>query len=219
MGFSHACFISYRNSHMEKTVTFIEQFVDALENCLDQYIPHDVDVYIDRDRLKAGYKFNIAITKALRESLCMVAILSPNYFNSEYCRREYVAMEHIEEKRRQKVRLPPEEKGLVIPVLVWGAEEDLPREIRDNTQFIAMPFKLTNLRGEIKHDPNLSPIVEKIGDLIREHYRSFADGGHCQTAVNCCASINLPNIANIGMWKKPADTPQPFPGRVPTGAN
>jgi hypothetical protein len=210
--FEYACFISYRHSDKEKTVKFIEQFVDALENSLDQRLQQGV--YIDRDRLKAGYKFNIAIAGALRQSVCMVAILSPGYYDSDYCRREYAAMERIEAKRRADLGIPPAEKGLVIPLLVWGTEEEVPQAIRENLHYVSMPFGLTNLRSEIKYDPNLFPIVEKIGDLICEHHRSFADGNHCQSAVDCCAEIDLPALTEIATWQQPGASQQPLPSRT-----
>lgn len=215
MSFQYACFISYRHSDKEKTVKFIEQFVDALENSLDQRLQQGV--YIDRDRLKAGYKFNIAIAGALRESVCLIAILSPEYYNSDYCRREYVAMERIENKRRADLGIPPVHKGLVIPLLVWGTEEEVPQAIRGNLHYISMNFGLTNLRGEIKYDPNLIPIIEKIGDLICEHHKSFADGNHCQAAVDCCAGIDLPDLAEIGSWQQASASPLPLPSRTGSG--
>ena len=246
MSFQYACFISYRHSGKEKTIKFIEQFVDALENSLDQRLGQGI--FIDRERLKAGYKFNIAITDALRQSICMVAILSPEYYNSDYCRQEYAAMERIESKRRAELGIPPPEKGLVLPLLVWGTEEEVPQAIRNNLHYVKMPFGLINLRSEInlaiwrefkqagiaipfpqrevrilggaeiKYDPNLIPVIEEIGDLICEHHRRFADGNHCQSAVDCCAGIDLPDLTQIETWQLGVASQQALPSRVGSGS-
>lgn len=219
MSFSHACFLSYRHSDKEKTVKFIEQFVDALENCLDQYVPDGIGVYLDKSRLKPGYRFNEAIAQALRESVCLVAILSMEYFRSEYCRREYVAMRKIEAQRRNATGKPATDKGLIIPILVWASEDDVPQDIRNEIHFDPMKFSLTNLRGEIKYDPNQLEVMERIGQMVIELYRSFEKEGLCQGAVNCCAAINLPTEAEVeDIWTPRPQTPQPLPSRVGAGA-
>lgn len=215
MSFQYACFISYCHSAKEKTVKFIEQFVDALENSLDQRLGQGV--YIDRERLQAGYKFNIAIAGALRQSICMVAILSPEYYRSEYCQREYAAMERIESKRRADLGIPPPDKGLVLPLLVWGTEGEVPQAIRSKLHYVKMPFGLINLRSEIKYDPNLIPIVDKVGDLICEHHKRFADGNRCQEAVDCCAGIDLPDLTEVEPWQQGVASQQALPSRAGCG--
>ncbi|MBI2305837.1 MAG: toll/interleukin-1 receptor domain-containing protein [Rhodocyclales bacterium] len=217
MGFKHACFVSYRHSDKEKTIKFIEQLVDALDNCFDQYVP--LTTYHDKLRLLPGYKFKEAIEQALRDSVCLVAILSNEYFESEYCRREYSAMKRIEDERRNQLGLPPIDRGLIIPILVWTSEEDVPDAIKDEIHFDPMQFSLTNLRGEIKYDPNLIPVVQRIADIIIDLYRAFHKGGCCQNAVDCCQAIGLPSANEVkAMWSPPQWNPQPLPSRVDTGA-
>lgn len=217
MSFTHACFISYRDSDKEKTVKFIEQFVDALENCLDQRI--SCSVFLDKDRMKPGFKFNEVIAAALRESVCLVAILSYEYFKSEYCRREYLAMKRIEDQRRNKTGMPPVDRGLIIPVLVWATKDEVPVEIKEEIHFDPMQFSLTNLRGEIKYDPNLSTVVERIGDVIVELHRHFEDSDCCQDAVNCCTQVALPTPGDVaGLWTPPARGTQSLPTRINAGA-
>lgn len=216
MSFKHACFISYRHSDKEKTVSFIKQFVDALENCLDQYVP--CGVFLDRERLKSGYKFNEAITQALRESVCLVAILSLEYFRSSYCRREYHAMREIEDQRREIIGKPEKDRGLIIPILVWASVDDVPAEIRNEIHFDPIKFSLTNLRNEIKYDPNQAAVMERISEVVIELYRSFEKEELCEGAVDCCTEINLPTEAEVeGLWKPRLSTPQPLPSRVGIG--
>lgn len=217
MTFAHACFISYHHSDDRNTQRFLEQFRAALESYFDQRL--SLKVYLDTDRLKPGFKYNVAITKALRESTCLIAILSPLYFKSEYCRREYVFMQQIETKRRQDTGAPPETHSLVIPLLVWGAEKQVPQEIRDHTQLTKLPFRLPNLNQRIEEDPNLLPILERIGELICELHEHFETHGLCQNAVACCQNLNLPDIEAIGNWQMTAQPRQGFPGRGPAGGN
>lgn len=217
MGFKHACFVSYRHSDKEKTIKFVEQLVDALDNCFDQYVP--LTAYHDKPRLLPGYRFNVAIEQALRDSVCLVAILSNEYFESEYCRREYSAMKRIEDERRNQLGLPPIDRGLIIPILVWTSEEDVPEEIKGEIHFDPMQFSLTNLRGEIKYDPNLVPVVERIAKVIINLYRDFNRQGYCQTAVDCCQIVGLPTPEEVeALWTRPRRHPQPLPSRVDAGA-
>ncbi len=167
--------------------------------------------------MKAGYKFNIAIAGALRQSICMVAILSPEYYRSEYCQREYAAMERIESKRRADLGIPPPDKGLVLPLLVWGTEGEVPQAIRSKLHYVKMPFGLINLRSEIKYDPNLIPIVDKVGDLICEHHKRFADGNRCQAAVDCCAGIDLPHLTEVEPWQQGVASQQALASRAGCG--
>lgn len=219
LSFSHACFLSYRHSDKEKTIKFIEQFVDALENCLDQYLPAGVGIYLDKDRLKPGYKFNVAIANALRESVCMVAILSMQYFQSSYCRREFSAMRKIEAQRKIQTGKPCSDKGLIIPILVWATEEDVPDDIRNEIHFDPINFSLTNLRSEIKYDPNLAVVMERISEVVIDLYRNFHSAGLCQQAVECCAGIDLPSEDDVvDMWEPRQQIQQPLPSRVAAGA-
>jgi hypothetical protein len=58
-------------------------------------------VYIDKDRLKPGYNYNEALSKAICESACMIVVFTSLYESSDYCLREFLTMEQIEEKRKQ----------------------------------------------------------------------------------------------------------------------
>jgi hypothetical protein len=213
--FSHACFISYHHSDDRNTQRFLEQFRAALESYFDQRL--SLKTYLDTDRLKPGFKYNVALAKALRESTCLIAILSPLYFKSDYCRLEYVFMRELETKRRQHTGAPPETHSLVIPLLVWGTEKQVPQEIRDHTQLTKLPFKLLNLSQRIDEDANLLPVLERIGELICELYDQFDADDLCGDAVSCCVNVAFPDIKTIGPWQTTVPPKQGFPGRSPAG--
>lgn len=214
MTFAHSCFISYRHSDRERTRKFIAELVDALDDCTDQTMP--IGAFHDKGRLKAGFKFNLAITKALKESVCLIAVLSPEYFQSDYCRREYVGMVEIEAARRKRTGLPPAEKGLVIPILVWGDDDDVPEEVRNHVHYAKMHYGLTNQRNELKYDPNWAEFLEGIAEQIFSHYKDFSQAKMAKTAVDCCGTFQLPELAQIGHWDTgaPKSAP-PLPGRKP----
>lgn len=226
MRFKHACFISYRhpNDHTEEsdrdgkshTEEFLSQFCKALTAYLEQQL--ECNLYIDSERLKPGFKYNVAIANAIRESVCLVAVLSPRYFKSEYCRREYVFMQQIEEKRRSITGAPPEPYSLVIPLLVWSKEHQVPEEIRGHSQLTRLPFGLHNEKLQrIDEDANMLDVLKNIGEVIFEIHEHFDQLGHCGTAVSCCSDIDFPDIHSIGHWQTNKVPTQPFVGRNSQG--
>jgi len=212
MTFAHSCFVSYRHSDRDRTRKFIAELVDALDDCTDQTMP--ISAFHDAARLKAGFKFNLAITKALKESVCLIAVLSPEYFQSDYCRREYMGMIEIEAMRREKTGLPAQEKGLIIPILVWGGDDDVPEEVRNHVHYAKMSYGLTNQRNELKYDPNWADFLEEIAEQIFSHYKDFSQAKITKKAVDCCNAFQLPELVDIGYWDKNVEkSAPPLPGR------
>lgn len=123
MSFAHSCFINYKYSNDELTQAFIGELANALDSCTGQYLDGQ-KAYYDAAGLQIGYKFNEALSMAMATSTCMIAVLSPRYFRSAYCYREYLGMLWIENRRRDTTGSPPVEKSLIIPLLFRGDDCD-----------------------------------------------------------------------------------------------
>ena len=108
-GFKYACFISYSHGEQELVKGFIDQFKAALKAYLEPWM--EEEVYVDVDRLKAGFKYNEALAKAICQSVCMVVVYSPVYERRSYCGREYEAMERLEIRRLGGSRVTPPKRG------------------------------------------------------------------------------------------------------------
>src|SRR5216117_660222 len=92
--------------------------------------------YIDWQRLNGGDFYNEAFARALYESVCMILIYQPNYFDQAhpYCAREYRAMCELE--RERLALLPPMEQthGLIIPCVLRG-EDAIPQELASTRHY------------------------------------------------------------------------------------
>src|SRR5207237_204247 len=89
-GYVHDVFVSY--THVDDQDDggrrWVTQFKQDLRTRLEIVSGHTVDIWRDEEKLGAGDRFNETIAKAVRESAVLLVVLSPSYFNSEYCGRE-----------------------------------------------------------------------------------------------------------------------------------
>jgi hypothetical protein len=122
MPFTYSCFISYRRNPDGNK--FAEYFHTALANQLAHYTP--LSVFRDETDLeKGGGRYPNQLSQALCESVCMVMIYTPVYFNKQktYCAREYKSMEKLEAERVKILRRPVNKTlSLIIPVIYRGSE-------------------------------------------------------------------------------------------------
>ncbi len=119
-GFKYACFISYSHGEEALVKNFIDQFKAALKAYLEPWM--DEEVFVDVDRLKAGFKYNEALAEAICQSVCMIVVYSPVYERRPYCGREYEAMERLEKQRLAHLAGAAGAgfNGLIIPVVLRG---------------------------------------------------------------------------------------------------
>lgn len=213
MSFANSCFISYKCSEDELTRRFITELAEALNNSTGQLLDGQ-KAYYDAARLKAGYQFDESLSKEMARSTCMVAVLSPRYFRSEYCYREYIGMQLIEDRRRQATGLPPVDRSIVIPLLFRGEEKDIPAEIKGRVHFMKLRYSLANLKDGLMGDPNLVDAVEELGEIIAEHFNDYG-AEKAKLAVACCDGFLLPACPDSGPWPKGKSAGLPFPGRNP----
>ena len=127
MAITHACFVSYCHAEGELMSRFVCELVEALQSSLEPYM--DLPVYLDRARLKPGYRYNEALAENICQSLCMVSIFVPKYLEHEYCRREVEAMQTVE-RRRRAAGVLARQHGCLVPVMLRGDVAELPADIK-----------------------------------------------------------------------------------------
>ena len=122
MPFQYSCFISYRHIPGELSKRFIEELKKALESYVSPWV-NGLGVYVDYDRIKGGDYFNKALERAICESVCMILVYTPDYFDKEhtYCAREYESM-----KKLEKERIKHGQMSLIIPIIYRGRIDSLP---------------------------------------------------------------------------------------------
>ncbi len=89
-GFSHDVFLSYTHTDDQPDVgrRWVTQFMKDLRARLEIVSGHTVDIWRDEEKLGAADRFNETIAQAVEKSAVLVVVLSPGYFNSEYCDKE-----------------------------------------------------------------------------------------------------------------------------------
>lgn len=206
----YSCFISYCHGQNELTKAFVEELKKALKSCIEPYMKEEV--YIDEERLIAGYNYNEELAQAICSSICMIVIYCPRYEKQSYCLREFEGMKIIEERRRALLGSKfPKSRGMIIPIVFRGKTEDLPPAIKsckhyyDFSRFSLASIKINEYNDYIDN-------IDNIAQLIFEHCKMMQESGidlcaHCET-------FQLPSEKEIQGWRNNVQKISvAFPGR------
>lgn len=197
MPFKNACFVSYRHGQFR----LMKRIIDDLEEALCAEIEPllgDCGVFIDRNRLSGGDKYNEILSAELCYSVCMIVVYTPTYFERShtFCAREFKAMSQIE-KHRLELLAPDERRhGLIIPIVFRGFD-DLPVFIRQNTMCCA--FKEYDLGcRRIGVHPKYRREINKIAKYIYERRKAFESANIDPCTL--CEEFDLPDERDILNW-------------------
>jgi len=90
-------FISYAHKDNPPPENPITKLVALLkETYRDRYNGEEIDVFFDEDGLKPGDLWENKLLESLRQSAVMIVILSSEYYNSEYCYKEWRHFQDVE---------------------------------------------------------------------------------------------------------------------------
>jgi TIR domain len=202
MTYRHASFISWAHAKEDLGRTFIENLHGALSGSLELHVKQGV--YLDKQRLRPAYDFNAALAEAMCESACWVLVFSPRYLLQDYCRREYAAMQALEQARRNELggKLPRTHR-MIIPVLLRGDDSKIPVEIKSSRQML-------DFRSFSLADPDMArnaAYAEKIEETA-EYIAELCELG--RPGAPDCATFELPALPPGG---GPDNDILEFPGR------
>ena len=196
MVFEWACFISYPHAGGDMVKNFAEQLARALENEIGAYFA-DQPVFMDKQRINAGFDYNHELSKAICKSVCMIVVYVPAYQEKTYCLREFLAMEAIADKRRQL--LGPDYKGthrMIIPFLLRGDPKNLPPKIH-GIQYVDFS-KFTTATLDITKLPEFTEVIKNI---VKEIYRLYEEIRDLN--IEDCDSFDVPSEAEaILLWPR-----------------
>src|SRR5262249_26218468 len=128
------CFLSYAR---RSGATFAKKFADDLEKVLREqstFDDNDEPVFFDQTEIEPGTKWGERIGTGLKNSKVMVSLISPHYFQSDYCGREFQVFMKRRDNYKSKKNLA-ETPGLILPVR-WLSEERLGRQIPNSVKEI-----------------------------------------------------------------------------------
>jgi hypothetical protein len=205
LAFKYSCFISYAAGEGDLTRKFIHELHKALASSIEPWLK-DLPVYIDRQRIMPGYRYNSALAHALCQSVCMVLIHTPSYWSPvSYCIREYRAMCELEERRYTMLGLSNPELGMIIPVLFRGHKGQLPHSIRGHIHCLDFS-RFTTASAAISRNSVYISGIEEIATFIWELHQQYQKEGLDLTSD--CSDFVLPPPEP----GQPLPAP-PFPGR------
>jgi hypothetical protein len=82
-------------AHNDNHDNWITEFIDAIEREHLQYTPQRYKIFFDHSEIRTMDDWEHRILAGLRSSKAMFAMLSPEYFESEYCYKEWqIYLEH-----------------------------------------------------------------------------------------------------------------------------
>ncbi|GAB3325883.1 hypothetical protein GCM10027299_24580 [Larkinella ripae] len=76
-------------SYARKDSAYVEKIVDKIRETHALYSPFPLRLFLDKDEIKGMDDWERKILEALKSSKVMIAVLSPNYFGSPYCQKEW----------------------------------------------------------------------------------------------------------------------------------
>ncbi len=202
MTIRYGCFFSYahgRHAYMSK---FKNDLVDALRCYLEPHFDSEKELFVDSEQLGGGDDLDERIALALCESVCMIVIYTPKYEAHAYTRREFAAMQLIEDERRLWYPLP---SHLIIPVIMTRHPLDLPRQISEPGMYVDFS-RYTLASGDLKTNPDFLPDIEKIVQRIASHYHYLK---RCIPAGHDCSRFVLPDMPPE--WRAMPVPPPHFP--------
>lgn len=209
MPLQYSCFISYRHLSQDDDIT--QNLVSSLKTELPRVL--DMDIYVDKERLKGGDFFNNELSKALCESVCLIVVYTPTYFSKKntYCAREYKAMELLEEQRLHALGFPKNKKhGLIIPI-VYRGDKKLPKNIKNERQYYLFEDFQISCRDNLKN-PEYARKIKEIGEYIQERCEELlvVEDDVCKS----CDDFDFPADHDISDWLESMLSPKPkLPGR------
>ncbi|HEX5269568.1 MAG TPA: toll/interleukin-1 receptor domain-containing protein, partial [Gemmataceae bacterium] len=101
----HDLFVSY--AHADDGGGWVAALIAVLQEIHNRFSPRPWHVFYDRRALRTGDDWDDSIGAALRSAGVMLAVLSPAYFASAYCRKEWEVF------REQETRRGPPETWII----------------------------------------------------------------------------------------------------------
>jgi hypothetical protein len=173
MSIRHACFISYRHRPTQDYKDTVDDLYRVLHNEVVYYLSNE-SPYLDTYRLQGGNFFNHALATALCESVCMVVLYIPPYFDERYsyCAREFKAMERLERERLNLLGLQfDKSNGLIIPIICRGWDA-FPQEIKNARHcYNFEPYLMEKSR--ISRHPKGVMELKQIAKYIYDRYKEL----------------------------------------------
>lgn len=119
MGYEFDVFLSYTTDYPFGDWVH-EHFRPLFEGYLNNDLGRRARIFVDRDNIAPGEAWPERLARSLADSCCLVAIWSPSYFASTWCKNECAVMVYRENQLGYRTIKNP--RGLILPVIVHDGE-------------------------------------------------------------------------------------------------
>jgi hypothetical protein len=138
-----------------------------LPDCLP--VEHETSIFIDWD-IETGAVWPAKLLQALKTSRCILAIWSPEYFRSPWCRAEWETM--LERSKRVNAANSLNPARLIYPV-VFSDGEHFPAEAKDTQQRDLRKWNIPHpsfkeTRDYVDFDREVQSLCQELGAMIRQ---------------------------------------------------
>jgi hypothetical protein len=183
-------FWSYTHFDNKQDEKKIEGLCKRISGEVTMYIGKPFHIFLDVQQMRTGSKISDEIKKALNNSFLLITVLTPSYFQSNWCRFEY---ETFRERERILQR-----NDLILPIYYVAADEiDDPEKNSSNAWHSDLSsrnyFDWRDLRLQPKRAQNTMKAVSDLAMTIKNIIKSIhINNGEIST--NKLQTINVESI-------------------------
>ncbi len=172
-------FISYAwESDTDKNNKNVLKFVELLERGLNSVSAKKIKCFTDKKDLIPGDDVTQVIMENLKNSQLMIPLISPPYFTSSWCQKEWAEFEKLKRGSNYKTILPIEYKSVTYDDGKYSVSDDLETEEQKNF-FHKVNSRLRTKEREVKsilnNDDQSVELLDKICRRIYVRLKELAN--------------------------------------------
>lgn len=200
MSIKYACFISYPHYSTKYVETFLDQLKIALETSIEPYLNQIRVVYQDKYNLEKNIpdeELTKKLGQAICESVCWIIIFGPAYQERIWCLREFMAMEQIEEKRKQLLGSKYDRLRTMIFPLIIDNKSHIPNKVREISINNFLTYELISQKNSKSN--NTERYLEALARIIYKHFFNLRTLNY-NKSTNECTQFKLSSVEDTKKW-------------------
>ena len=196
MDYEYDIFVSYM--HDDQMDAWVHQhLLPFIQTFVGNALNRPVHLFVDRNGINTGESWPLRLQRALAASRCLLAVWSPLYFHSQWCRKECAIMLNRENKLGYRTLDNP--AGLVIPVNVFDGHffPDITKKIEwlDLTAFWIIGEGFSKTEKYVQFQDRLRDWAPQVAQVVN----------HAPSWQESWLSEPWLNVADRDLQPKPAD--------------
>lgn len=169
MAYEYDVFISYRS---KSRAWLRELFLPEFQYYLEEEVGNNLRIFVDWHDVETGDAWELRLKRGLLKSKCLISLLMPSYFESDWCTREFAVFEH--RSIRHGLLSLEQPNGLIVPISLHGSmTRPFPTSITDKQILDYQKYYYPNYEGFRKRKKyqlftdDLKQLVKKVARVIQ----------------------------------------------------